>query len=183
MVEGNDGGACVSFNGGESFSTIYNQMTAQFYHMDIDDEFPYRVYGTQQDNSSVCVPSDTVAGPITWGDCEVVGTGESGYIAVKPDDVNTVYVGAVGSSPGGQGRCKVDRISADSFVNARLMICTPRVGGPRCAFRDPRSSFRRTVERTLHVWQSCLPFTWRPQLGSDRPDLTAIASSPPRPIR
>ncbi|MBK8796025.1 MAG: glycosyl hydrolase [Anaerolineales bacterium] len=112
MVEGNDGGACVSFNGGESFSTIYNQMTAQFYHMDIDDEFPYRVYGTQQDNSSVCVPSDTVAGPITWGDCEVVGTGESGYIAVKPDDVNTVYVGAVGSSPGGQGSLqKVDRIS------------------------------------------------------------------------
>ncbi|MFO7635360.1 MAG: glycosyl hydrolase [Caldilinea sp.] len=112
MVEGNDGGACVSFNAGESFSTIYNQMTAQFYHMDIDDEFPYRVYGTQQDNSSVCVPSDTIAGAITWSDCEVVGTGESGYIAVKPDDVNTVYVGAVGSSPGGQGSLqKVDRVS------------------------------------------------------------------------
>ncbi len=110
MIEGNDGGACVSFDGGESFSTIYNQMTAQFYHMDVDDEFPYRVYGTQQDNSSVCVPSDTIAGPITWGDCEVVGTGESGYIAVKPDDVNTVYVGAVGSSPGGQGALqKADR--------------------------------------------------------------------------
>ncbi|HHY58954.1 MAG TPA: glycosyl hydrolase [Chloroflexi bacterium] len=112
MIEGNDGGACISFDGGASFSTIYNQMTAQFYHMDVDDEFPYRVYGTQQDNSSVCVPSDTIAGPITWGDCEVVGTGESGYIAVKPDDVNTVYVGAVGSSPGGQGALqKVDRRS------------------------------------------------------------------------
>lgn len=112
MIEGNDGGACVSFNAGASFSTIYNQMTAQFYHMDIDNEFPYRVYGTQQDNSSVCVPSDAIAGAITWGDCEVVGTGESGYIAVKPDDVNTVYVGAVGSSPGGQGALqKVDRIS------------------------------------------------------------------------
>jgi photosystem II stability/assembly factor-like uncharacterized protein len=110
MIEGNDGGACVSFDAGVSFSTIYNQMTAQFYHMDVDDEFPYRVYGTQQDNSSVCVPSDTIAGPITWGDCEVVGTGESGYIAVKPDDVNTVYVGAVGSSPGGQGSLqKADR--------------------------------------------------------------------------
>ncbi|MBW7884387.1 MAG: glycosyl hydrolase [Caldilineaceae bacterium] len=103
MIEGNDGGACVSFNGGESFSTIYNQPTAQFYHMDVDNEFPYRVYGTQQDNSSVCVPSDTIAGAITWADCEVVGTGESGYIAVKPDDVNIVYVGAVGSAPGGQG--------------------------------------------------------------------------------
>jgi photosystem II stability/assembly factor-like uncharacterized protein len=103
LIEGNDGGACVSFNAAESFSTIYNQSTAQFYHMDVDDEFPYRVYGTQQDNSSVCVPSDTIAGAITWADCEVVGTGESGYIAVKPDDVNIVYVGAVGSSPGGQG--------------------------------------------------------------------------------
>jgi hypothetical protein len=112
LIEGNDGGACVSFDAGISFSTIYNQMTAQFYHMDVDDEFPYRVYGTQQDNSSVCVPSDTIAGPITWGDCEVVGTGESGYIAVKPDDVNTVYVGAVGSSPGGQGALqKADRRS------------------------------------------------------------------------
>ena len=60
MVQGNDGGACVSFNGGESFSTIYNQPTAQFYHMDVDDHFPYRVYGTQQDNSSICVPSDTI---------------------------------------------------------------------------------------------------------------------------
>lgn len=112
MIEGNDGGACISFNGGESFSTIYNQMTAQFYHMGIDNEFPYRVYGTQQDNSSICVPSDTLSGAITWADCEVVGTGESGYIAVKPDDVNTVYVGAVGSSPGGQGALqKVDRVS------------------------------------------------------------------------
>ncbi|MCS6825945.1 MAG: glycosyl hydrolase [Caldilinea sp.] len=112
MIEGNDGGACISFNGGESFSTIYNQMTAQFYHLDIDDEFPYRVYGTQQDNSSICVPSDTLSGAITWADCEVVGTGESGYIAVKPDDVNTVYVGAVGSAPGGQGALqKVDRVS------------------------------------------------------------------------
>ena len=112
MVEGNDGGACVSFNGGESFSTIYNQMTAQFYHMDVDDQFPYHVYGTQQDNSSICVPSDTVGGAITWADCKVVGTGESGYIAVKPDDLNTVYVGAVGSSPGGQGSLqKVDRRS------------------------------------------------------------------------
>jgi photosystem II stability/assembly factor-like uncharacterized protein len=103
MIEGNDGGACVSFNGGESFSTIYNQSTAQFYHMDVDDVFPYRVYGTQQDNSSVCVPSDTLSGAITWADCEVVGTGESGYIAVKPDDPNIVFVGAVGSAPGGQG--------------------------------------------------------------------------------
>jgi hypothetical protein len=103
MIEGNDGGACISFNGGASFSTIYNQPTAQFYHMDVDDAFPYGVYGTQQDNSSIRVPSDTVDGSIPWSESEIVGTGESGYIAVKPDDPSIVFVGAVGSAPGGQG--------------------------------------------------------------------------------
>ncbi|MBX3001090.1 MAG: glycosyl hydrolase [Caldilineaceae bacterium] len=103
MVQGNDGGACVSFTGGESFSTIYNQLTAQFYRMDTDNRFPYRVYGTQQDNSSVRVPVDTSSGVIAWGDCDIAGTGESGFIAVDPKDEEIIFVGAVGSSPGGQG--------------------------------------------------------------------------------
>ncbi len=103
MINGNDGGACVSFNGGETWSTIYNQLTGQFYHLDVDNQLPYRVYGTQQDNSSISVPSATEKGAIPWSDCYSAGTGESGYIAVKPDDSNIVYVGAVGSSPGGGG--------------------------------------------------------------------------------
>jgi len=103
MVQGNDGGACVSFNGGETWSSIYNQLTAQFYRMDVDDQFPYRVYATQQDNTSISVPSAAEWGVITLGDCELPGTGESGFIAVHPDDPNIVYIGAVGSSPGGAG--------------------------------------------------------------------------------
>ena len=103
MINGNDGGACVSFNGGETWSTIYNQLTGQYYHLDVDNQQPYRVYGTQQDNSSLSVPSASEKGAIPWGDCYPAGTGESGYIAVKPDDSNIVYVGAVGSSPGGGG--------------------------------------------------------------------------------
>ena len=103
MVEGNDGGACVSYNGGESWSTIYNQLTAQYYHVAVDNQFPYRVYGTQQDNSSISVPSASEKGAILWSDCYPAGTGESGYIAVHPEDPNIVYVGAVGSSPGGGG--------------------------------------------------------------------------------
>jgi photosystem II stability/assembly factor-like uncharacterized protein len=103
MIQGNDGGANVSFNAGESFSTIYNQLTAQIYHMTVDNEFPYRVYGTQQDNSSIRLASDTISGAITWSDSMITGTGESGYIAVHPNDSNIVYVGAVGSSPGGMG--------------------------------------------------------------------------------
>ena len=84
MIEGNDGGACVSFNGGESWSTIYNQPTAQFYHVATDSQFPYRVYGTQQDNSAISVPSRSYKGAILWHDCYPVGSSESGYIAVHP---------------------------------------------------------------------------------------------------
>jgi len=103
MIEGNDGGACVSFNGGASWSSIYNQMTAQFYRLDVDDVYPYRVYGTQQDNTSIAVPSATEWGQIGLQDCFYPGTGESGFMAVKPNDPDVVYIGAIGSSPGGNG--------------------------------------------------------------------------------
>ena len=103
MVEGNDGGACVSFNGGASWSTIYNQPTAQFYHVAVDNQYPYRIYGTQQDNTAISVPSQSYKGAIQWNDCYNVGSSESGYIAVRPDNPNIVYSGAVGSAPGGGG--------------------------------------------------------------------------------
>lgn len=101
LAHGNDGGCCVSLNGGLSWSTLYNQPTAQFYHLDTDSNQPYYVYGTQQDNSSVRVPSRSRFSSITWEDCDIAGSGESGYIAVNPDDPDIVYVGAIGSSPGG----------------------------------------------------------------------------------
>ncbi len=101
MIGADDGGAWVSFNAGRSWSTIYNQLTAQFYHVATDDQFPYMVYGSQQDNSSIAVPSQTGLGAITWANCYPPGTAESGYVAPKPDDHNIVYVGAIGSSPGG----------------------------------------------------------------------------------
>ncbi len=101
MIQGNDGGANVSVNGGFSWSSTFNQPTAQFYHIAVDTREPYVVYGTQQDNSSVAVPSRTNHSSITWGDGFIAGTGESGYIAVRPDNPEVVYVGAVGSSPGG----------------------------------------------------------------------------------
>ena len=103
LFRSTDGGANISFNGGASWSTIYNQKTAQFYRLDIDNQYPYRVYGTQQDNTSIAVPSASEWGVITLADCSYPGTGESGFIAVNPKDHNIVYVGAVGSSPGGAG--------------------------------------------------------------------------------
>ncbi|MCY4073646.1 MAG: glycosyl hydrolase [Chloroflexi bacterium] len=104
MVQGNDGGACVSLNGGASWSTIFNQPTAQFYHVAADNRDPYYVYGTQQDNSSVAVPSRNNKSSLMWMDGFIAGSGESGYIAVKPDNDDIVFVGAIGSSPGG-GNC------------------------------------------------------------------------------
>lgn len=101
MVQGNDGGACVSYNGGATWSTLYNQPTSQFYHAAASTEKPYKVYGTQQDNSSIGVPSASHNFSIMWEDCFPAGTGESGYIQVHPDDPAIVYLGAIGSSPGG----------------------------------------------------------------------------------
>ena len=103
MIEGNDGGACVSFNGGETWSTIYNQLTSQFYHVSTDNRFPYRVYGTQQDNTAISVPSRSHKGAIPWADCYVEGNSESGYIVVHPENPDIVISGAIGSSAGGGG--------------------------------------------------------------------------------
>ncbi len=101
MIGADDGGAWCSLNDGVTWSPVYNQMTAQFYHLAVDDQFPYLVYGTQQDNSSIAVPSRTYTSAISWSDCFAAGTAESGYIAPKPDDPDIVFVGAIGSSPGG----------------------------------------------------------------------------------
>jgi hypothetical protein len=97
MIEGNDGGACVSFNGGLSWSTLYNQPTAQMYHVTTDTAVPYRVYGSQQDNSAISVASMSYRGAITPQDWYEPGGGESGYIAVHPENPNIVYGGAIGS--------------------------------------------------------------------------------------
>ena len=93
MIESNDGGACVSFNGGKSWSTIYNQPTAEFYHVTTDARVPYRIYGAQQDNTTISLPSRSPLAGITQSDWYDVGGGESGYIAVRADDPDIVYAG------------------------------------------------------------------------------------------
>jgi photosystem II stability/assembly factor-like uncharacterized protein len=100
MIEGNDGGACVTFNGGQSWSTIYNQPTAQFYHVCADDQEPYRIYGSQQDNWAICLPSQSHRGAITTTEWIQPGGGESGYIAVKPGNPSVVVGGSIGTGPG-----------------------------------------------------------------------------------
>ena len=127
MIRGNDGGACISFNGGRSWTIPYNQPTAQLYHVTTDDRFPYRVYGSQQDNTAISVPSATVDGIIHERDWFEPGGGESGYIAVKPDDNDLI----VASGP----------ISKRAF-NDRMLLYNRRTGQKR----------NITVWPELHGW-------------------------------
>jgi photosystem II stability/assembly factor-like uncharacterized protein len=96
MINSNDGGANVSYNGGISWTDQDNQPTAQFYHVITDNHFPYRVYGAQQDNSTVRIASRTTGGGIDKPDWHPVGGGESGHIAPRHDNPNIVYAGSYG---------------------------------------------------------------------------------------
>ena len=93
MINGNDGGASISLDGGRSWSTQDNQPTAQFYHVTVDDDFPYKLYSGQQDNSSVVIRSRGTGGSIgtrDWWD----GAGcESANIGVSAKDPRFVYGG------------------------------------------------------------------------------------------
>jgi photosystem II stability/assembly factor-like uncharacterized protein len=94
MINGNDGGATVSVDGGVNWSSEDNQPTAQFYHVIADNRFRYYIYGAQQDNSTVAIASRTDHGVIDRPDWYAVGGGESGYIAPDPHDPDIVVAGA-----------------------------------------------------------------------------------------
>jgi photosystem II stability/assembly factor-like uncharacterized protein len=98
MILGNDGGATISMNGGRTWSTQDNQPTAQFYRVAIDQRIPYRVYGAQQDNSTVAISSASRSAGIEPTDWHAVGGGESGWIAPNPKDPDIVYAGGYGGS-------------------------------------------------------------------------------------
>jgi photosystem II stability/assembly factor-like uncharacterized protein len=96
MVIADDGGAQVSFDAGENWSTYLNQPTAQFYRVTTDNNFPYRIYGAQQDNSTVRILHRTDGGNIGESDWESTAGGESAHIAVDPRDSDIVYGGSYG---------------------------------------------------------------------------------------
>jgi photosystem II stability/assembly factor-like uncharacterized protein len=99
MVEGDDGGATVTLNGGRTWSTQRNQATAELYRVTVDNQFPYRLYGAQQDNSTVSVPSRVSPGVISDFEEEYqVGGCESGHIAVDPRDPGIAYAGCYGGT-------------------------------------------------------------------------------------
>jgi photosystem II stability/assembly factor-like uncharacterized protein len=95
LIIGSDQGAVVTVNGGKTWSTWYNQPTAQFYHVSADNAFPYRVCGGQQESGSACVASRSDDGRITFRDWHPVGVEEYGYVAPDPLNPDIVYGGKV----------------------------------------------------------------------------------------
>ena len=93
MINGNDGGANASVNGGASW-TEQDQATAQFYRVTTDNDFPYNIYGAQQDNSTIRIASRSDNSAITTSDWFAVGGGESGWIAPHPENSNLVFAGS-----------------------------------------------------------------------------------------
>ncbi len=93
MIIADDGGAQVSNDGGNNWTTYHNQPTAQFYRVSTDNEFPYRIYGAQQDNSTVRIYHRTAGNAITESDWEATAGGESAHLAPDPKNNDIVYGG------------------------------------------------------------------------------------------
>jgi photosystem II stability/assembly factor-like uncharacterized protein len=91
LLEGNDGGATVSTDGGKTWSTEHNQPTGQFYHVNLDDQFPFHIYGAQQDEGSFEGPSASAGGTIPLADWHRVAYGESTYSVPQPGDPKITY--------------------------------------------------------------------------------------------
>ncbi len=100
MVLGTDQGTTISLDRGQTWSTWYNQPTAQLYHVITDNQFPYVVYGAQQDSGSAAVSSRTDHGQITPRDWFPAGGSESGYMAPDPKDPSIIYLSGTFGSVG-----------------------------------------------------------------------------------
>ena len=94
MIIGDDGGAQVSYDGGETWSTYHNQPTSQFYRVTTDNNFPFRIYAAQQDNSTVRISHRSDGRNIDEDDWESTAGGESAHIAVDPLNDDIVYGGS-----------------------------------------------------------------------------------------
>ncbi|WP_103863843.1 glycosyl hydrolase [Aquimarina sp. I32.4] len=94
MIIGDDGGAQITYDGGETWSTYHNQPTSQFYRVTTDNSFPYRIYAAQQDNSTIRINHRSTGSSISEHDWERTAGGESAHIAVDPKNNDIVYGGS-----------------------------------------------------------------------------------------
>src|SRR4030095_11152449 len=130
MLIASDQGAIITVNGGETFSSWYNQPTAQFYHVSTDNAFPYNVYGGQQESGSVGIASRGNDGQTTFREWHPVGVEEYGYVAADPLDANIIYGGKISKYDKRTGQ--VQNISPESvrsgkyrFLRTALVLFSP----------------------------------------------------------
>lgn len=112
-----DQGAIITVNGGQTFSSWYNQPTAQFYHVSTDNAFPYNIYGGQQESGSVGIASRSNDGEITFHEWHPVGVEEYGYVAADPLDPNIIYGGKISKYDKRTGQ--VQNISPESVRSGK----------------------------------------------------------------
>ena len=146
MLIASDQGVIITVNAGRTWSSWYNQPTAQFYHVSTDSSFPYRVCGGQQESGSACVSSRGDDGQITFREWHPVGAEEYGYVAADPRDPDIVYGGKIS---------RYDRrISESQDVSPKQLR-----GGEYRVIRTQPILFSPTDPRTLYftsnrVWKT-----------------------------
>jgi photosystem II stability/assembly factor-like uncharacterized protein len=136
LINSNDGGANVSLDGGRTWSTQNNQPTAEIYRIEVDNRWPYWVYGCQQDNSSIAVPSQGNAD--TYG----VGGGESGYVAVDPRNPNIIYAGNYGGT--------ISRMDRTTGVTESVRVYADEETGQRAADMKYRFQWNAPIRMSPH---------------------------------
>ena len=186
-ILGVDQGAVVSVDGGKTWSSWYNQPTAQIYHVTADNRFPFRVCGAQQDSGAVCLPSmdlNGMDGISLMQFHEITAGGESGSIAVDPDDPDRIY----GNSYGGSVDKFDTRTQQTQSVNPTLawpglyratwtlpLVFSP--ADPKALYFGNQRVFR-TTDGGAH-WQPISPDLTRPDPAPPADlDAAAIADSP-----
>ncbi len=168
MISGVDQGTIITLNGGKTWSSWYNQPTAQFYHVAVDNQFPYYVYGAQQDSGTAAVASRSDYGQITFRDWYPIGAGESGYILPDPNDPQIVY----GGSTGGETYRFDKRTGQVQDVSP-----TPANLGVKVTHRHPWTTAIAFAAQSPHAFYQASQFLMRTADGGNHwniisPDLT-----------
>ncbi|MCL5268261.1 MAG: hypothetical protein M1469_09190 [Bacteroidetes bacterium] len=190
MIVASDQGTTLSLDNGKTWSSWYNQPTGQFYHVATDNEFPYRIYGAQQDAGTVSIASRSDYGEITFRDWYSVGAGESGYIAPDPLNPNIVYGGDTYG-----GIFRFDRRTGQSQVISPSLLASFYTPTPQRKYRftwtspivfdlhDPRTLYfgaqvlLMTRDGGLH-WQTISPdLTLSKKQFKDRQNLNGVETS------
>jgi photosystem II stability/assembly factor-like uncharacterized protein len=176
-----DQGALVSVNGGRTWSSWYNQPTAQLYHVSASNAFPYRVCGGQQESGSVCISSRGNDGAITFREWHPVGVIEYGYVAPDPLDPDIIYGAGRGQvSKFHWSTGQVEMVAPPRDENQRADRTQPILFSPV----DPHILYyaANVVFKTTdgaHSWQAISSDLTRPHPGIP-PNLGTMAAKDPR---